>query len=83
MHIKGIIKHQMKVFVSVKTRSKQEEVEEVDEDHLKIRVKELPVDGKANKRVLRLVADHFKVPLSDIKIVSGGKSSKKIIKIYK
>ncbi|MEA2092546.1 MAG: DUF167 domain-containing protein [Patescibacteria group bacterium] len=71
----------MKVFVSVKTKAKEDKVEKIDEDHFKVKVKELPVDGKANKKVMRLVANYFKVPISNISITSGHKSSKKRIKI--
>jgi uncharacterized protein (TIGR00251 family) len=71
----------MKVFVFVKTKAREDKVEKIDENHFKVKVKELPVDGKANKKVLRLVADYFKVPLSNITITSGYKSSKKRIEI--
>jgi hypothetical protein len=71
----------MKVFVFVKTKAREDKVEKIDENHFKVKVKELPVDGKANKKVLRLVADYFKVPLSNITITSGHKGSRKRILI--
>ncbi|MCF7845242.1 MAG: DUF167 domain-containing protein [Candidatus Pacebacteria bacterium] len=71
----------MKVFVTVKTKAREDEVEKIDENHFKVKVKELPVDGKANKKVMRLLANYFKVPLSDVSIVSGHKSSKKRVEI--
>ena len=71
----------MKIFVSVKTKSKEEKVEKIDKNHFKVKVKELPVDGKANKKVVKLIADYFKVPSSDIDIATEHKSSKKIIEI--
>jgi hypothetical protein len=71
----------MKVFVSVKTKAKEDKVEKIDEDHFKVKVKELPIDGKANKKVMRLLSNYFKVPLSNITITSGHKGSRKRILI--
>ena len=38
-------------------------------------------DGEANKALLELVSDEFKVPKTSIEIISGAKSRDKIIEI--
>ncbi|HIH96967.1 MAG TPA: DUF167 domain-containing protein [Thermoplasmata archaeon] len=47
-------------------------------DPLIVRVKELPVKGKANKVVIKLLSKHFNSP---VRIVSGAKSKKKIVEV--
>ncbi len=51
------------------------------EDTVKVKVKSLPFDGKANKEVVELLAAHFKVDEKKVRIVSGEKSKKKTVEI--
>ena len=51
----------MKIQVQVKLKSKQESIE-VFEDHLVVRVKAPPVDGKANIRIIETMAKEMKIP---------------------
>ena len=44
-------------------------------------VKEPPLDNRANKRVCALVAKHFKVPLLNVRIVSGHHARGKILSV--
>ena len=44
-------------------------------------VREPPVDNRANKRVCILVARHFKVPISAVRIVSGHHARGKIFSV--
>ena len=62
----------MKIQVKVKPRSKTEDVtKEMDGNVYVVRVKEPPVEGKANRAVLKFLARHFGVPESRLRIVSG------------
>ncbi len=70
-----------KIFVIVKAKTNQSKIEKTGEDNFCVWVKELPIDGRANKKVLRLIAKYFKVPASNMSIISGLKGRKKIIKI--
>jgi len=72
----------MKVFVKVKTGCKKERVEKIDDSHFAVFVKERPEKGLANKAVVKVLADYFKVSQAEAEIVSGFKSRQKIIKIY-
>jgi len=70
----------MKIRVDVKPNSKLPGVEPV-EDHLVVRVKEPPKEGKANEAVLRAVAEYYGVPQRDIKLVSGLSGRHKVIEL--
>jgi uncharacterized protein YggU (UPF0235/DUF167 family) len=54
-----------------------------DQDIPEVRVytKAVPVDGKANKEVIRLLSEALKKPKTRIRIVKGETSNKKIIEV--
>lgn len=68
----------MKIKVQVKTRSKNEGVEQLSDNEFIVRVNTPPVDGKANSRVIELLAIFFTLPKSKISLQKGQKSKKKI-----
>jgi uncharacterized protein (TIGR00251 family) len=70
----------VKIQVNVKPNSKTEEVSR-EGNSLVIKVKEPPKEGKANQAVIRLLARHFGVPQSRIKITSGIRSKNKVIEV--
>ena len=70
----------MKLSVKVMPHSPKEEITKQG-DVYTVRVREAPVEGKANEAVVRLIAERFKVPKSAVKIVSGLTSRNKIIEI--
>ena len=49
---------------------------------LKIYLTAIPVDGKANKELIKLLAKELKIRKSKIAIIKGEKKSEKIIEIY-
>ncbi|MCB1197264.1 MAG: DUF167 domain-containing protein [Deltaproteobacteria bacterium] len=49
----------MKIQVDVKLHAKAEEVVFVKEGHYIVKVHQPPVDGKANQRVIELLAKHL------------------------
>jgi len=71
----------MKIFVTTKLKAKDRKIEEIDDNHFLVSIKELPVKGQANRAVIKLVAKHFKIPMDQVRIVSGAKSKQKTIKI--
>lgn len=71
----------MRLFVTVKTGAKKEKVEKLSENVFRVEVKELPVDGKANKAVVKALADYLGIAQSNLYIKSGHKSKKKIIEV--
>jgi uncharacterized protein (TIGR00251 family) len=70
----------MKIKVKVITRSASEEVVE-QADGYTVRVKAAPQDGKANAAVIRLLARHFGVSRSAVRIASGLTARNKIVEI--
>ncbi|MBW6440514.1 DUF167 domain-containing protein [Patescibacteria group bacterium] len=55
---------------------------EDDLPFLKIYLTAVPVDGKANKELVKLLAKELKIAKSKITIIKGEKKSEKIIEIY-
>lgn len=50
-------------------------------DVLKIKVQAPPEDGRANRALVKLLAEHFKVPKRSIVILAGEKSREKRVRI--
>ena len=50
-------------------------------DRLRVRVCESPVDGQANRALIKLLAGRLGVPISAVRIVSGLKSRNKVVEI--
>ena len=71
----------MYVKVRVLAQAKKESVQKLSKDHFEISVKEKPLQNLANRRVVELVAQHFKVPALQIRIVSGHHSPSKILSL--
>ncbi len=71
----------MKLFVKVKTKSANPGVEKISENEFIVKVKELPVKGKANEAVEKAVAEYLGIANWRVKIVSGATSKNKILKV--
>mgnify|MGYP001600989867 CR=1 FL=1 len=71
----------MKIFVKTKPSSKEESVKKLSETNFEICVKEPPVRGLANAATIKVLARHFGVPLSSVKIISGHASRQKVVEI--
>jgi uncharacterized protein YggU (UPF0235/DUF167 family) len=71
----------MYIKVKVSTEAKREKIIKKSKDHFDISVKESAERNLANKRVLELVRDYFKVYNGSVRIVSGHHSPSKIISV--
>lgn len=71
----------MKIQVNVKTNSKKQSIEVLEDGAFLIRINVPPVEGKANKRVIELLSEYFNKPKSCIILVSGSKSKLKVFEI--
>jgi uncharacterized protein (TIGR00251 family) len=67
--------------VKVKPNSRKQNIEESTDGSLTIHLKSPPVDGKANKELIELLAKKFDVLKSQIRIKSGLSSRTKLIEI--
>jgi len=81
----------MIITVKVKTKAKENKLvppdkklwTDMEPEVYNISVKELPMHGKANIAVQKLLAEHFKVTLNQVELVRGGTSKLKVFKINK
>lgn len=71
----------MKIFVKAKPASREDKVEENDPAHFVVSVKAPPVQGMANRAIIKLLADYFKTDISRVRIVSGATARNKVIEI--
>lgn len=62
-------------------KAAKDEFTSLGEGQLKIRITAAPVDGKANKHLIKYLAKQFKVPQDRVTIMSGENSRLKRIKI--
>ena len=83
----------MRIIVIAKPKSKIEMVERIGQPTLglgdikpgfieyKVSVKEVPVGGKANEAIIKVLAKYFDVAPSLVRLVSGATSKRKIFEI--
>ena len=62
-------------------KAAHDEFAEVTEGRIKIRITAPPVDGKANKHLIKFLAKQFKVPQDRVEIMSGDNSRQKRVLI--
>jgi hypothetical protein len=73
----------MRVVVRAKPRSKAEYVKELEGGVLEVAVKEVPEEGRANARIVELIAEYFGVSKSSVRQLSGHKGRVKVFQIMK
>ena len=72
----------MKISVHIKPSSRhREEVVKNDDDTLTVYAKAPAIEGRANAAAIKLLAKHFKVASSKVKLVRGATSKYKIFEI--
>jgi len=67
--------------VKVFTSAKKDEIVKLKDDEFEIRVKEKAEKGKANRAVIKVLANYFKVDELEIRLVKGFKERNKIFEI--
>ena len=71
----------MKIFVKAKPNSKNETVEQIDDVHFAVAVKEPPKNNRANEAIAKALAKHLGVAYSRIRLVSGFSSRQKVFEL--
>jgi uncharacterized protein (TIGR00251 family) len=72
----------MKINIQIKPNSKKGPLVESQPDgELIVYVREVAVDGKANEALIKILAKHYDVPKTRIKILRGSSSRRKLIEI--
>ncbi len=73
----------MRFRVKVNAGAQSESVRELDDGTLQVRTRAPATKGKANRRVLELLAGHLDVAVSDLEIVAGHTSPLKHIRLHR
>jgi hypothetical protein len=70
----------VKINVRVIPKAKQNKVV-VEPDRLKVYLTAPPVEGKANQALIEILAEHYGVRRSQVRIISGQKGRDKVVEI--
>lgn len=71
----------LKIWVIVKPQAKTGEVKKIAEGIYSASVQAAAREGKANQALIELLADHFSVPRSSIRIIQGQTGKRKLVEI--
>lgn len=69
----------MKLFVTAKPSAKEDSVKKIDDTHFVVAVREPPVQGRANRAIIKALADFLNIAASRLNIVSGHTSKQKVL----
>jgi hypothetical protein len=69
----------MKISIIAVPNSKMSEITKIDESTYRVRVDVPASKGEANKRLIEILAEYFKVSKSSVKILKGFKNRNKIV----
>ena len=80
-------KDHIKIYVRLTQRSHKDKIDGVEtskdgKSHLKVRVRAVPENGKANKSPESLLAKHLRVPKSCVAVISGSTSRLKTLTVF-
>ena len=70
----------IQITILVKTRASMNSIE-IQGDHILIKIKAVPVKGKANKQIIKFLSKEWKIKSSNLTIISGQTSTTKVISI--
>lgn len=67
------------IHVKVRAGASKEKLLKKSKDHFEVSVKEKAERNMANMRVLKIISEHFSVPLERVRIVNGHRHSSKLL----
>ena len=70
----------LSITITVITKAQKESIT-VHDNGFKVKIREVPEKGKANEKIVKLIAKRLKISQKNIKIVKGEFSNKKTILI--
>ena len=71
----------MRLRVKVRPNARSQSLEQGADGTWVARLKSPPVDGKANRELIELVADHFHCPRSAVAIKAGASGRMKVLEV--
>ena len=71
----------MHVKVRVRANARREVFEKVSETSFKVSVRDKALENAANRRVVELIAAHFKLSKARVRIIRGQRSPSKVLSV--
>lgn len=71
----------MYVKVRIHADAKKKSFEMIGENRFEIYVKQKALQNLANRRVIELLAYHYRIPVKNVRIISGHRSPSKILSV--
>ncbi len=71
----------MLIKVKVFSRSKKRGIIKKSDDSFEVRIKEKPLQGQANKEAIKVLAEYFEIPESNIRLIKGFRHTNKVFSI--
>lgn len=71
----------MFIHVKVQADANKESLKQKNEDHFELSVREPAERNLANTRVIEVIALHFKIPVTKVRIINGHHSPSKLLSI--
>jgi hypothetical protein len=71
----------MKINIIAHPNSKNPRIETDMLNNIHVYVKEPAIDNKANFAIIKIIAQHYNVPKSSVKLLTGAKNKNKILSI--
>ncbi len=75
------VKMEALIRVKVTPRSSRTEIAGRENDVYRVKLTDPPVEGRANKALIALLAEKLRIPKRDIEIVSGDKGRLKTVRV--
>lgn len=71
----------MRIVVIVKPNARQDRVERLPDGSYRVAVHAPPTDGKANQRLVAVLAEHFGLPASRVSVLHGSTGRRKLVEV--
>lgn len=71
----------MRIVVSVKVNARKNEVEKLDDGKYLVHTTAIPVENKANEKVIELLSEYFGIAKSRMRVMRGLSSHNKVIEV--
>jgi uncharacterized protein (TIGR00251 family) len=71
----------IRLALHIQPNSAKNEVVGIHQDRLKIKIRAVPTDGRANAEVILFLSEVFEVPKSSVEIISGNSGRNKFVAI--
>ncbi len=71
----------MRIRVAVVPNAKTPEILKVGEGEYRVRVNARATEGRANERLIELLAGHFGIPKSRVRIIRGVRGRNKVVEV--